>query len=201
MKKVQNILFIICLIIFIILSYLVLTKNDIKLDLYVYNFISKYISNKLTRNTIYLTNIGSFFTVISICIISLVVFKKKIYGILISINLCFLGLIQVILKSIFERSRPIDINLIIENGYSFPSGHSLTALSFYGFIIYLIQISKLSKKEKMLLTIMFLMIIFVIGISRIYLGVHYFTDVLGGFTFSYMYLFIFIKVIKKYLKA
>lgn len=201
MKRIENILFIICLIIFIFISYLVLTNNDIVIDSYVYNFISKFINNRLTRNIIYLTNIGSSISVISICIISLIVFKDKIYGILISINLCILGLIQIIFKSIFTRSRPLDINLIVENGYSFPSGHSLTALSFYGFIIYLIYKSKLNIREKKLLISMLSIIILVIGLSRIYLGVHYFTDVIGGFTLSYVYLFIYIKVVKKYLKS
>ena len=201
MKRIENILFIICLIIFIFISYLVLTHNDIVIDSYVYNFISKFINNRLTRNIIYLTNIGSSISVISICIISLIVFKDKIYGILISINLCILGLIQVIFKSIFTRSRPLDINLIVEKGYSFPSGHSLTSLAFYGFIIYLIYKSKLNIGEKRLLISMLSIIILVIGLSRVYLGVHYFTDVIGGFTLSYVYLFIYIKIVKKYLKS
>ena len=167
MRRIENILFIICLITFVFISYLVLTRNDIVIDSYAFNFISKFINNRLTRNIIYLTNIGSSISVISICIISLIVFKDKIYGILISINLCILGLIQIIFKSIFTRSRPIDINLIIEHGYSFPSGHSLTALAFYGFIIYLIYNSKLATREKKLLIAMLLVIILVIGLSRV----------------------------------
>ena len=116
-----------------------------------------------------------------------------------SINLVTITLFQLILKSIFTRSRPVDINLIEETGYSFPSGHSLTVMAFYGFIIYLIYISKLNKKSKIIYISLFSLIILVVGLSRIYLGVHFFTDVLGAFTFAISYLIIYTNIIKRWL--
>lgn len=200
MKK--YIKWIICLtsiIIFIILSFLVITKNDIYLDSFVYDFISKYITNNLTTIFKYLTYLGSAVVVIGITIFVLIFFKNKKYALYMSLNLIIITTFQYILKNIFLRNRPVDINLIEESGYSFPSGHSLTAMAFYGFIIYLIYISNITKKYKIIFITIFSIFICITGLSRIYLGVHYFTDVLGGFTFSLFYLIIFTSVIKKQL--
>ena len=113
-----------------------------------------------------------------------------------SLNLILITIFQLVLKNIFTRGRPIDINLIEEKGYSFPSGHSLTSMAFYGFIIYLISKSDLSKKIKILFITVLSIIILLVGLTRIYLGVHYATDVIGGFTFSLIYIIIYTNIIK-----
>lgn len=187
----------ISLVVFMVLSFLVITKKDIYLDSLVYNFISKYITNNLTNIVKYLTYIGSALVVIGITIFVLIFFKNKKYALYMAINLLAITIFQYILKNIFSRTRPIDINLIEENGYSFPSGHSLTAMAFYGFIIYSIYVSDISKHDKTLFITLFSILIFITGLSRIYLGVHYFTDVLGGFTFSLFYLIIYTSIVKK----
>lgn len=199
MKKYLK--WIICILSFIgftILSILVLTKKDIYLDSITYKFISKYISDDLTNVVKYLTYIGSAVTVISITLFTLIIFKNKRYSIYMALNLILITILQIILKNIFTRARPIDINLITETGYSFPSGHSLTAFAFYGFIIYLIYISNI-KNKKIHITL-FSILILITGLSRIYLGVHFFTDVIGGFTFSLLYLIIYTSIVKRRLK-
>ena len=117
-----------------------------------------------------------------------------------TINLVCITILQIVLKNIFARVRPVDINLIEETGYSFPSGHSLTAFAFYGFIIYLIYKSNITKRRKIIFTTMFSLFIFIVGLSRVYLGVHFFTDVVGAFTFSLAYLIIYTHIINNKLK-
>ena len=187
----------ISLIIFIILSVLVLTKKDIYLDSFIYGIVSKYISSNLTLIVKNLTHLGSAIVVIGITVFVLLFFKNKKYALYMAINLVSITILQVILKNIFARVRPLDINLIEETGYSFPSGHSLTAFAFYGFIIYLIYKSNLSKRSKNIFITMFSTFIFVVGLSRVYLGVHFFTDVIGAFTFSLAYLIIYTHIIDK----
>lgn len=190
---------IICFIflaIFIFLGILVLTKNDIYIDSIVYNFISKYISNNLTIIFKLLTNIASILIVILVIIFTFLFFKNKKYGIFMSLNLLIITIFQFILKAIFSRTRPVDINLIEENGYSYPSGHSLTAMALYGFIIYLIFKSDLNKRSKLIYITLFSLLIFIVGLSRIYLGVHFFTDVVGAFSFGLAYLIVYINIIK-----
>ena len=195
-KYLKWIICFISLIIFIFLGILVLTKNDIYLDSVVYNFISKYISNDLTFIVKNLTHLASVFMVILITLLVFIFNKNKKYGLFLTLDLVLITLFQYILKLTFLRVRPVDINLIEESGYSFPSGHSLTAFAFYGFIIYLIQTSNINKRSKKIYTLLFSIIILVVGLSRVYLGVHFFTDVVGAFSFSLAFLIIYTHLIR-----
>lgn len=85
----------------------------------------------------------------------------------------------------------------MKHGYSFPSGHSMISAAFYGFLIYLIYKKVKNKKLKITLIIVLSILIVSIGISRIYLGVHYTSDVLAGFTVSVSYLIIYTSIVKK----
>lgn len=196
-KYIKWITCLICLILFLVLSILVKTQNDIYIDSIAYNYISNFINDNFTNVVKFITFLGSASVVISITILSLIILKNKRIGILMALDLIVITIFQYLLKYIFGRIRPIDINIVEETGYSFPSGHSLTAMAFYGFIIYLIYKSTL-KYKKIYMSFLGILII-LIGFSRVYLGVHYITDVLGGFSFSLFYLIIFINVVKKYL--
>lgn len=201
MKK--NLKWIICfltLTTFLLLSFLVLTNNDIYIDSIVYNFISKYITNDLTFVVKNLTHLASVVVISIIAIIIILFYKNKKHSLYLSLDLIIITIFQYILKAIFARPRPLDINIVEAGGYSFPSGHSLTAMAFYGFIIYLIYSSKLPKLSKIIYIILLSLIIIIVGLSRIYLGVHFFTDVLGAFCFSISFLIIYITIIKDKLK-
>ena len=198
MKK--NIKWIICifsLAVFIILTCLVLSQKELFIDNVIYNFISKLISDNMTNVVKFITFLGSASVVIAITILVLLIVKNKKIGLLLSLNLICITIFQYVLKQLIGRNRPVGINIIKESSFSFPSGHSLTALAFYGYIIYLIN--KHNFKYKKLYTILLSILILLIGLSRVYLGVHYITDVLGGFTFSLCYLIIFIHLTKKIL--
>lgn len=200
MKKDFNfIAFIICLIIFITISILVITKKDLYLDTYIYNLISVIITPINTQVLKSITFLGSAIVVIGITILCIIFIKNKRYGIFMSIDLASITIFQLILKNIFCRNRPVDINLIVENSYSYPSGHCLTAMAFYGLIIYFIIRSNIPKKNKKIYSILLSILILFIGLSRIYLGVHFFTDVIGGYTFSVCFLIIYTYIIKRWL--
>ena len=102
-------------------------------------------------------------------------------------------MLNYILKLIFSRTRPIDINIITETGYSFPSGHAMISLAIYGFLAYLLW--KSDYKYKKIGVSLLVLLIVLIGISRIYLGVHYTSDVIAGFIVSLGYLLLFIDFI------
>lgn len=191
-KYIKWVICLVSLIIFFVLAYLVKTNNDIIIDSIVYNFISKFINNNFTNIVKFITFLGSAIVVIFITIFTLIVLKNKRIGLFMALDLIIITIFQYILKPIFGRLRPLGINLIEETNYSFPSGHSLTAMAFYGFIIYLIYKSNL--KYKKIYMIFLSVLILLIGLSRVYLGVHFITDVLGGFAFSLFYLIIFINI-------
>lgn len=137
--------------------------------------------------------------VVLICLVALLGIKNKKYGICMALNLLCITILNIVLKNIFERPRPEGYRLIAETGFSFPSGHSMVSMAFYGYIIYLVYKKVDNIYLKWGICSIISMLIICIGISRIYLGVHYASDVLAGFYISILYLTIYISCTKKYL--
>lgn len=92
------------------------------------------------------------------------------------------------LKHIYERERPLSNELVDGTGYSFPSGHSVASMIFFGCCIYLIIKSGWNRTLKWLSSVLLALLIFLIGFSRVYFHVHYPSDVLGGFAFGFSFL-------------
>lgn len=123
-------------------------------------------------------------------------YKEKKIAFSIPLNLLIITVLNIVLKNIVERPRPIGYRLIDETGYSFPSGHSMISTAFYGLIIYFIWKNVKNKTIRNVSCILLVILIVLIGISRIYLGVHYASDVIGGFSISIAYLIIFTTTFK-----
>lgn len=199
MKKYSKwIISTICIILFLILGLHIININNNIIDKTIYNIIISMKSNTMTNFFKLITSFAGipFMIIISIIVLLLKKLKHKRY--LIILNLINDVLLNNILKLIFKRERPIDLMLVEESGYSFPSGHTMVACIFYGFIIYLINKSNYTKKTKIILNTLLVILIILIGISRIYLGVHYPTDVIGSYLISISYLIIFTHFVNKY---
>ena len=125
--------------------------------------------------------------------------KNRKIGASIFSNLVIVTILNQLLKGILQRPRPTEFRIIEETGYSFPSGHSMVSMAFYGYLIYLIYKFVKNKYIKWSLIILLSILICTIGVSRIYLGVHYTSDVLGGFLISISYLVIYTSAIKKFI--
>lgn len=196
-SKLEIILLILCLVIFSLLSILVVTDNIMWFDNAIYSIVSKMMCKPMT---LFFKNVTILFdteTVIGI-LVAFVIFagNKKLAGI-VSLNTGLCVLVNQITKHIFLRPRPVGISLIKQGGYSFPSGHSMISFAFIGLFIYMILSSKLSKGKKIFFSSLLGLLILIIGTSRIYLGVHFASDVLAGFALSCAYLILFIKLIYK----
>ncbi len=195
-KYYKAIILLICLIAILAIVVDLFQKEIIVKDMAVYNFIEKhFISDYSLPIVKFITNLGSATFVIITSIILLVIIKSKIIGLLICLNLTICGALNQILKIIVQRPRPVGYRLIEENGYSFPSGHSMVSAAFYGFLIYLVYKNIKNKYVKYIIITILSLLVLCIGISRIYLGVHYASDVLAGFLISICYLIIFISII------
>lgn len=101
-----------------------------------------------------------------------------------------------ILKILFHRARPAG-GLEIENTFSFPSGHALIAAAFYGFLIYYFRQNAKSRLEKNIYLATGLFLILLIGLSRLYLGAHFFSDVIGGYIIGAIWLAVGIYIQRK----
>lgn len=194
-QKKQKIILIIVIILFILNTYLVISNKITTIDNLIHNYIISIRNPKLTSILLVITNISSAYALIAISIILLLSLKKKKIPLLMSINLITAFITNQIIKSIIQRPRPLGINLVTEKGFSYPSGHSMVSMSYFGYLIYLIYKSNKSNKTKIFLISLISLIISLIGFSRIYLGVHYFSDVIGGFLLSFIYLNIYPRVI------
>lgn len=167
-------------------------------DLSIYNFIYGLNSPGLTMFMRVISSLGSAIVIITALLCIFLLFKdKKIFLQFFTLTIVT-KVINHIIKIIVKRERPnVLTSISVESGYSFPSAHTMISTVFYGFIIYLIMKNVKNKKIKNIFIISLFIIIFLIGISRIYLGVHYATDVIFGFIFGFIILFIFINLIYK----
>jgi len=104
--------------------------------------------------------------------------------------------LMLLLKQLFQRKRPLSPLLKAAKGLSFPSGHAIMAVTFYGLLVYILQHTVESDWLRILLTILLIILVILIGFSRIYLRVHYTSDVLGGFIIGLLWLLISLAVIK-----
>jgi undecaprenyl-diphosphatase len=103
-------------------------------------------------------------------------------AILFSITMCGASLLDVTLKHTFQRARPVPFfNIVAPSSYSFPSGHSLASFCFYGALAAILTTRLENLRIRIFLWTGAVILILLIGLSRIYLGVHYTTDVIAGF--------------------
>lgn len=194
----RRILILSTFILFILFLMLYLFNRVNFLDNFVYDLIISFKSNWFTNFMKYITFLAStkFITCIVILLFILSLFKGKLPLI---INWIILGevVINNIIKVLVRRERPIIINMVTENTFSFPSGHTMAAVVFYGFLIYLIRKSKLDKKYKILVSIILSLLIILIMMSRIYLGAHYFSDVIAGASLATSYLLLMVDILER----
>lgn len=199
-KNLKWIILFICLIGFCALAEDVFNKEIMKGDIIGYKIVSTFlISDFATPIAKFITNFGgAIFLVIATITLFIVIRNKKI-GISILSNLAIVTVLNQLIKRILQRPRPTEYRIIEETGYSFPSGHSMVSMAFYGYFIYLIYKYVKNKYVKWISIILLSLLICLIGISRIYLGVHYTSDVLGGFLISISYLIIYISAANKFI--
>ena len=196
-KNLKWVVLFICLVGFLALAEDVFNKEIMNGDIIGYKLISTFlISDFVTPIAKFITNFGgAIFLSIATVMLFLFIKNKKI-GLSIISNIVIITVLNQLLKRILQRPRPTEFRIVEETGYSFPSGHSMVSMAFYGYLIYLIYRYIKNKYIKWSLIVLLSILICLIGISRIYLGVHYTSDVLGGFLLSISYLVVYISLIK-----
>ena len=198
-KNLKWIILFICLIGFLALAEDVFNKEIMKGDIIGYKIVSTFLISDFAKPIAkFITNFGGAIFLIILTILLLVVLKNKKVGLSICTNLVVVTILNQLLKRLLQRPRPTEFRIIEENGYSFPSGHSMVSMAFYGYLIYLIYRFVKNKYLKWISIVLLSLLICLIGISRIYLGVHYTSDVLGGFLISISYVVIYISVFNKF---
>ncbi len=199
-KNLKWIILFICLIGFLALAEDVFNKEIMNGDIIGYKMVSTFlISDFATPIAKFVTNFGGAIFLIVLTVLLVTIIKNKKIGLSIFANLTIVTILNQLLKRVLQRPRPTEYRIIEETGYSFPSGHSMVSMAIYGYLIYLIYKYVENKYVKWILISLLSVLICLIGISRIYLGVHYTSDVLGGFLISISYLVIYISAVNKFL--
>lgn len=183
-------IFLIFFSLFWVWTLLVVSGKICFLDDKIYNMIS--FSNFKTHYFRFITNAActKFFVVLSL--LMLIFMRSKSMAITLVLLLIISSGLIGFFKRIIRRERPNIKRLVKETGYSYPSGHTISGTSFYAFLGYLVAISSLSLLFKIILIVLLVSLILNIGYSRIYLGVHYFSDVIGAMLLSVSYVAIYV---------
>lgn len=135
--------------------------------------------------------------VILLFILFCVPFTRKHFAYPLATALVTSALLNKFFKTLFSIERPLGIPLIVETGYGFPSGHTMSSFIFYGLAIYLcVQFLTPSLGKSLLIALLAFLPLF-ISINRIYLGVHNTTDILGAVFLAGSVLCLFLAFLQK----
>jgi membrane-associated phospholipid phosphatase len=178
-------------------SAVVNSKEIIAVDKFVAKFLYESRSETAAMFLYHVTKLCDFPVVLlgGIALIIYFTIRKKyhfIFGVIISV--CGSSITSRLGKSIFEIGRPHEFAYYYEDYFSFPSGHATTSVAFYGFMFYLLARNNLYFKSWLLIIIAAVLFFLLIGFSRLYLVVHYVSDVLAGYVLGFFWLFLSISI-------
>lgn len=192
------------IIILLIVSFIViknssLYKSIVNFDYKVIEFFGNINDKRLTAAMSFITNFGDWYIPIIIIVCIFLFLKNKWYFYLVSGSYLFSGIVVFITKNLVQRPRPLEALIRIPSSFSFPSGHTLTSLVFYMTLFYLMT-EKSNTVVRLIFGLLFCLLICVVAFSRVCLGVHFFSDVMGGFILGIPCLLCSINIIEKNFK-
>ena len=193
-------LLLLALVIFIYEIRMVFIRESTDFDDRVFNSIKPYINDGLTRVMLVITFLGKHNLLIPLNFVLILFFiyrKEKWFATRIAALSLSSLLLMFILKFFFQRNRPQQQLIDDVSGYSFPSGHALISVVFYGLFIHMIWHEVKTTWLRILLMSMLGVLILLIAFSRIYLRVHYASDVIAGITVGFIWLVLSLNIIHR----
>lgn len=188
-RYLQPTLGVLCLLGALVLTVLVTRHGVLPMDTAVYGWIAAHlISPGLTPVVQVVTQLASAVVLIVLAVIILVFVRNRRIGVAVALNLALAALLNQVIKRCIQRPRPYVTHLVTEHGFSFPSGHSMAATAFYGFLVFLIWHYVGNRAAKTVLIVLCVLVIPTILFTRVYLGVHWASDVLAGCLYSLAWL-------------
>jgi undecaprenyl-diphosphatase len=184
----------------IVIRQIFYLKND-AFDERVFQYLSQHVSDINTSVMQSVSFLGSQLFLVPAWLVLLIIFsfveKNKWYVIkMLAISLSTL-LLMLSLKFFFNRPRPLIPLLKEVPGLSFPSGHAFMSFVFYGVLIYIVSLEVKNRWLKGFIFIFLSLLIFSIGLSRVYLRVHYASDVIAGFCFGLISLILLLWMLRR----
>jgi len=195
------ILFMLALVIFTVVAYGVFKLQYQQFDFVVFDKISGLVGPHMTSFIRAITFFGNHMFLIPANLILVIFFlirKHRWYSIKVPVVALGGVLLMFVLKELFNRPRPLIPLLEPVKGLSFPSGHAMMSVSCYGLLIYLVWENVSNRVWKWALTIFLALFILLIGFSRIYLRLHYFSDVIAGFSAGIIWLTVSLWTVQRF---
>ncbi len=194
------VLFIVTLFVFVAIADEVVIKNRYSFDKNISDGIHSMVSPASTRVMQVITFFGSanfLFPAYIVLIVFYLLTKKR----RLALDITMIGLsstgILFLLKDLFKRQRPLDPLISNVTGFSFPSGHSFSSFTFFGLLIYITWMSEIKKVWKIIIAILLFAVAACIAFSRVYLRVHFPSDVIAGFCLSLVWLMVSLWILHK----
>lgn len=169
---------------------IVLDKRDL-FDTRAFRFFEQYTTDANTSLARFITFFGSGYFLFPLYILVAVVLwlkRKRNYAVITTAIALVSFLLGAALKNLFQRERPLLEHLDVAGGYSFPSGHTLAIFTFAGVMMYLLWHTALKKAFRLAGCILLFAFACLVGLTRIYLHVHFASDVAGGFCVTVIWL-------------
>jgi undecaprenyl-diphosphatase len=194
--------FLISLVLFIFIADEIVLENENHLDQLVFQKLQALTNPSTTRVMVFITFFGSVYFLLSayLLLIGYFLLFKKTRGL--SLDVAAIGITSTIilfsLKAIFHRRRPLHPVVHFVNGFSFPSGHSFSSFTFFGLLIYILWRHQVNPFMKWSLSILFFLFACAIAFSRVYLHVHFASDVIAGFLLCIVWLGLSLWLIRKF---
>ena len=183
-KHIQ--LIIISAVLFALLAVYVHAGATLGFENWVYAKSVAWMSPPLTAVLKGITHLGDSVTVIAFCLLLVAIPKtRRTVALPVSAAVSLSALVNIVLKNLFARERPDILRLISETSYSFPSGHAMISAALYTMLIIMIFRFVKSKRRRLALSAPCALLAVAIGFIRIYLGVHYAGDILGGWLIGF----------------
>lgn len=194
-------MFLLSLIVFLLLAKYIFFDKKEDFDQAAFTFLESFIKDGVTNVMVVLSVIGNYQVMIAANILLICYFlfirKHKWYSIKIPAISLSSVLLMTLLKTLFNRPRPLIPLMEPAHGLSFPSGHAMMSATFFGLIIYFVYRKQIPPGIKAVAIGLLIAFILSIGLSRIYLRVHYASDVIAGFCMGIIWLTIAIKVLNR----
>ncbi|MGB5822171.1 MAG: phosphatase PAP2 family protein [Saonia sp.] len=182
-----------CINLFVELTATLKTETLASYDHQITQYVIAHRSPSITKYFKFMTEVGDvngYLIVLGISVLlTILVFKRWKYIAQITLVLLLATISNMMLKRFIDRARPGIEHLVVVKTLSYPSGHAMSAMAFYGFLMYLVYKFKMNIILKSVLFIFLILFVLSIGISRIYLGVHFPSDIAGGFIAGMIWVF------------
>lgn len=182
------------IILFLILTYEVCTWWTVSMDSSAYDFLMNNIHPDFTQLFIAFTNLWwTYWIIILAVLLTIVLWLKKEnrkFAIISFLTPIIIVIVNTVIKNIVQRPRPEILRLVSETWYSFPSWHTMHTVALYWLIMLLASYFVKNRWLRRVIYLLSLLIILWVTSSRIYLWVHYFSDILWWFLLSLVYLFV-----------